>query len=233
MGGQDLAQTDGHRADDGDGADGEGDGGAAAEPADGELAKRLGGRSLVLVGLPGAGKSSVGRRLAERLGLPFVDADTEIEKAAGMAISEIFAKHGEPAFREGEQRVIARLLDEGPQVLATGGGAFMAPQTRAVIAQKGIAIWLNAATDVLVARIAKRSHRPMFVGVDPREKVLELRALRDPMFAEAAIHVTSSPGPHERVVRHILAALRAGEGLCAVPPAAPSAASAPHGGSPS
>jgi len=161
------------------------------------------------VGLPGAGKSSVGKRLAARLGLPFVDADCEIEKAAGMAISEIFATRGEPAFREGEARVIARLLAEGQRVIATGGGAFMTEATRRAIAELGIAIWLDARTDVLVSRVAKRDHRPLFHGVDPKRKIEELRAVRDPVFAEAPIRVTSSSGPHERVVNAIVEALAA------------------------
>lgn len=214
MGGQFLADhhpgdSAGARTDADADAEEPGSGKAAAlPPADRLLRNALGTKSLVMVGLPGVGKSSVGRRLANRLGVSFVDADTEIEKAAGMPITEIFAKHGEPAFREGEQRVIARLLDNGPQVLATGGGAYMAAETREAIARRGIAIWLDAATEVLVARIAKRTHRPMFIGVDPQAKVLELRALRDPMFAKADIHVRSSAGPHERVVRQILATIR-------------------------
>lgn len=204
MGGRTVADTHDELPDEADEAPGD----SEPDPAGAALRERLGARSLVMVGLPGVGKSSVGRRLAQHLGLHFVDADTEIEKAAGMTISEIFAKHGEPAFREGEQRVIARLLEDGPQVLATGGGAYMAPETRAAIAQHGLAIWLDATTDVLVSRIAKRTTRPMFVGVDPRQKVLELRALRDPTFAKADIHVTSSAGPHERVVRRIMDAVR-------------------------
>lgn len=173
------------------------------------LVEALGGRSLVLVGLPGAGKSSVGKRLAARLAIPFVDADCEIEKAAGMAIADIFATHGEPAFRDGEARVIARLLSEGPKVIATGGGAFMAAGTRQAIAERGIAIWLDARTDVLVARVSKRDHRPLFHGVDPRTKIEELRAARDPVFTEAPIRVISSAGPHERVVTAILEAVKA------------------------
>lgn len=167
----------------------------------------LGERNLVLVGLPGAGKSSIGKRLAARVGLPFVDADCEIEKAAGMTIREVFAAHGEAAFREGEARVIARLLREGPQVIATGGGAFMSAATRAAVAEGGLGIWLDASTDVLLSRIVKRSHRPLFHNVDPRTKLLELRSVRDPVFAEAPIHVTSSAGPHERVVASIVAAV--------------------------
>lgn len=182
-------------------------GASRASPSAEALRARLGTRSLVLVGLPGAGKSSVGKRLAARLHLAFVDADCEIEKAAGLSIADIFERHGEPAFREGEERVIARLLQEGPQVLATGGGAFMSAATRAAIAQRGVAIWLDATTDVLVSRIAKRNHRPMFRNVNPWAKVKELRSMRDPMFAQAPIRVVSSAGPHERVVSRILTAL--------------------------
>ncbi|MEM7695899.1 MAG: shikimate kinase [Pseudomonadota bacterium] len=166
-------------------------------------------RSIVLVGLPGAGKSSVGKRLAARLKLPFVDADSEIERAAGMAIAEIFKTHGEAAFREGETRVIARLLTDQIQVIATGGGAFMSPATRAAVAGNGISVWLDASTDVLVSRIEKRNHRPLFHNVDPREKLLELRAARDPFFAEADIRIASSAGPHDRVVTRIVKALKA------------------------
>jgi len=165
--------------------------------------------NIVLVGLPGAGKSSVGRRLAARLSLPFVDADAAIEAAADMSIAEIFERHGEAAFREGEARVIARLLREGPQVIATGGGAFMSPQTRAAVAAHGISIWLDASTDVLLSRIVRRSHRPLFNGVDPRQKLLELREARDPVFAQATIRIASSAGPHDRVVNRIVRALRA------------------------
>jgi shikimate kinase len=172
------------------------------------LLEALGDRNLVMVGLPGAGKSSVGKRLAARFHIPFVDADCEIEKAAGMAIPEIFKVHGEPAFREGERRVIQRLLKEGPHVIATGGGAYMAEATRAAITERGIAIWLDAASDVLIARIAKRDHRPLFHNVDPRARLEELRAVRDPVFALADVKVQSSAGPHERVVDAILAALR-------------------------
>lgn len=167
----------------------------------------LGSASPVLVGLPGVGKSSVGRRLAGRLRLPFVDADVEIERAAGMSIAEIFEQHGEGAFRDGEARVIARLLREGPQVIATGGGAYMRPETRAAIAENGLAIWLDAPSEVLLSRIARRSHRPLFQGVDAREKLAELRVVRDPVFAQAPIRVISSAGPHERVVAAILTAL--------------------------
>src|ERR687897_2302468 len=129
----------------------------AVSNSDSQLLGALGPRSLVLIGMMGAGKSSIGRKLAQRLNLPFVDADAEIERAAGMNISDIFAKHGEPYFRAGEARVIARLLDGGPQVLATGGGAFMHPQLREAIRAKGISVWLKAEYDVLMKRIKRRS----------------------------------------------------------------------------
>ncbi|MEM8552901.1 MAG: shikimate kinase [Pseudomonadota bacterium] len=166
------------------------------------------GHNIVLVGLPGAGKSSVGKRLASRLGLPFVDADTQIEAAAGMSIPDIFAFHGEAAFREGETRVIARLLREGPQVIATGGGAFMSEATREEIAARGVSVWLDASNEVLLARITKRNHRPLFQGVDPKTKLKELRAARDPVFATADLRIASSAGPHDRVVHRIAKALK-------------------------
>ncbi len=134
----------------------------------------LGARSLVLVGMMGAGKSSIGRKLAQRLNLPFVDADTEIERAAGMSISDIFAKHGEPYFRAGEARVIARLLDGGPQVLATGGGAFMNPQSREAIRAKGISVWLKAEYEVLMKRLKRRNDRPMLKTDDPGDTLRRL-----------------------------------------------------------
>ena len=173
------------------------------------LVEGLEGRNLVLVGLPGAGKSSVGKRLANRLAIPFIDADCEIEKAAGMPIADIFARHGEAAFRAGEARVIARLLADGPKVIATGGGAFMAETTRRAIAERGIAIWLDATSDVLVARVARRDHRPLFRGVDARDKIEELRARRDPVFAQADVRVMSSAGPHDKVVRAVIDAVSA------------------------
>lgn len=167
----------------------------------------LASKNIVLVGLPGAGKSTVGRRLASRLSIPFADADAEIERAANMTIQEMFASHGEAVFREGETRVIARLLAEGPQVIATGGGAFMSQKTREAIAERGISVWLDAPTEVLHSRVARRSHRPLFNGVDMMVKLKELRAVRDPVFALADVRVVSSFGPHERVVNKIVAAL--------------------------
>src|SRR5579871_4555315 len=135
---------------------------AVASPDDAALIAALGARSIVLVGMMGSGKSSIGRRLAGRLAIPFVDADAEIEaRAGGMTIAEIFEQHGEPYFRAGEARVIANLLDQGPQVLATGGGAFMNPDTRAAIGQKGVSVWAKAELEVLMKRIKRRGDRPL------------------------------------------------------------------------
>jgi len=172
------------------------------------LGPALGRRSIVLVGIMGAGKSSVGRRLAARLGVPFVDADTEIEKAAGMSISEIFAKHDEPYFRAGEARVIARLLDGGPQVLATGGGAFMNPETRATVRAKGVSIWLRATLDVLSRRIKRRNDRPLLKGADPMETLRRLMDERYPVYAEANLTVESREVPHEAIVEEVIESLR-------------------------
>jgi shikimate kinase len=181
----------------------------AAALADAALASALGRRSIVLVGMMGAGKSSVGRRLASRLGIPFVDADAEIEKAAGMTIPEIFAAHGEPYFRSGEARVIARLLDGGPQVLATGGGAFMNADTRAAIRSKGISVWLRASLDVLNRRVRRRSDRPLLKDTDPAETLKRLIEERYPIYAEADITVESREVPHDTIVDEIISGLRA------------------------
>jgi shikimate kinase len=172
------------------------------------LTAALGRRSVVLVGMMGAGKSSVGRRLAGRLGIPFVDADVEIEKAAGMTISEIFAAQGEPYFRAGEMRVIARLLDGGPQVLATGGGAFMNAETRTAVRAKGISVWLRATLEVLNRRIKRRGDRPLLKGADPSETLRRLLEERDPVYAEADLTVESRDVPHETIVDEILEGLR-------------------------
>jgi shikimate kinase len=161
----------------------------------------LGRRSVVLVGMMGAGKSSVGRRLALRLGIPFVDADTEIESAAGMTIPEIFARHGEPYFRAGEARVIARLLEAGPQVLATGGGATMDENTRELIRDKGISVWLKADLDVLVKRTKRRSDRPLV------DHMKELMPLREPVYAQSDIVVQSRDEPHDSIVNDIIAGI--------------------------
>ncbi|MFZ5792675.1 MAG: shikimate kinase [Pseudomonadota bacterium] len=164
-------------------------------------------RPLVLVGLMGAGKSCIGRRLAQRLGLPFVDADREIEQAAGCSIPEIFARHGEQAFRDGERRVILRLLESPPFVLATGGGAFIDPRTRAVIREKAISIWLRADLDLLVKRTGRRNDRPLLQVEDPRAKLAELMAQRYPIYAEADITVDSQDGPPDATLERVLAAL--------------------------
>ncbi len=171
--------------------------------------ERLGDRSVVLVGLMGAGKSTVGRRLAARLDLPFKDADAEIEAAAGMSVADIFAIHGEPYFREGEARVICRLLQEGPAVLATGGGAFMNPDTRARIAAAGVSIWLKAELDVLMRRVRKRATRPLLKNADPEARMRELMAVRQPVYALADLTIESRDIPHDRVVDDALNALHA------------------------
>jgi shikimate kinase len=178
-------------------------------PVEAEVRERLGRRAIVLVGLMGAGKSTVGRRLAARLDLPFKDADAEIEAAAGMSIADIFATHGEPYFREGEHRVIGRLLQEGPCVLATGGGAFMHPETRTWIAQAGISIWLKAELDVLMRRVRKRSNRPLLKNADPEGSMRQLMAARQPVYALADITIESREIPHDRVVDDALNALLA------------------------
>jgi shikimate kinase len=168
----------------------------------------LGSRSIVLVGMMGVGKSSIGRRLAARLGIPFVDADTEIEKAAGMSIADIFARHGEADFRSGEARVIARLLDGGPQVLATGGGAVMNADTRAAIKAKGVSIWLSAEFDVLLRRINKRKNeRPMLLTADPAATLRELLVAREPVYAQADLTVQSREVPHDAIVSEIMTVL--------------------------
>jgi len=164
----------------------------------------LGDKSIVMVGLMGCGKSAVGRRLGSKLGLPFVDADEEIEKAAGKSIEDIFADHGEPYFRDGERKVLARLLRSGPQVLATGGGAFMNAETRAAIAQSGISVWLRAELPLLVRRVAKRSNRPLLKAGDPEEVMRNLMETRYPVYAEADITVESRDVPHEVIVAETL-----------------------------
>jgi shikimate kinase len=187
-----------------------------AEPVqDVALAAALGERSVVLVGMMGAGKSSIGRRLAIRLGIPFVDADAEIEQAAGMSIADIFEAHGEPSFRTGEARVIARLLDDGPQVLATGGGAFMNAETRANIRAKGLSVWLKADLDVLARRLRRRNDRPLLKTADPVATLANLLAQRDPVYAGAEMAVISRDVSHEVIVEEIVAALRARLGIAA------------------
>ena len=167
------------------------------------------GRTIVLVGLMGAGKTRIGRRLAVRLGLPFFDSDSEIEAAAGETVAEIFANRGEQRFREGERRIITRLLDQPVHVLATGGGAFMDPQTRAVIARRGVSVWLRAELDVLAARVARRGNRPLLKQGDPREILAALIETRHPVYARADLVIDSGEGAPETTVTRAIAALAA------------------------
>ncbi|WP_147025182.1 shikimate kinase [Methylobacterium oxalidis] len=181
----------------------------AGEPIELRLRRALGPRSIVLVGLMGAGKSTVGRRLAGRLGMIFKDADNEIEAAAGLSIPDIFAIYGEPSFREGEERVISRLIREGPMVLATGGGAFMRDSTRARIAEGGISVWLKADLDVLMRRVRKRGNRPLLQTEDPEETMRRLMEARHPVYGGADVMVLSRDVSHDRVVQDVLEALDA------------------------
>lgn len=176
-------------------------------PLEQALIDTLGRRSIVLVGLMGAGKSSVGRRLAQRLCVGFVDADTAIEEAAGMTIPEIFSLHGEADFRAGERRVIARLLREGPQVLATGGGAYMNEETRERIRQQGVSVWLKADLDVLMRRVRKRADRPLLKTDDPEATMRRLMDERYPVYALADLTVTTREVAHEVVVQGIVETL--------------------------
>jgi len=170
------------------------------------IREALGSRSIALVGLMGCGKSSIGRRLAHRLALPFVDADDEIEKAAGKSISEIFADHGEQHFRDGERKVIARLLTAGPQVLATGGGAYMDPVTRENVKLSGLSVWLQAELPVLLRRVMKRDNRPL-LKQDPEGVLRRLIDVRYPVYAEADIVIQSRDVPHDVIVGELVMAL--------------------------
>ncbi|PVX29430.1 shikimate kinase [Sphingomonas pokkalii] len=165
------------------------------------------GKPIVLVGLMGAGKTTVGRRLAQRLRLPFVDADAEIESAAGMSVSDIFDRFGEPHFRDGERRVIGRLVDGTPKVIATGGGAFINDETRALILANAISIWLDAEPAILADRVRRRDTRPLLRGKDPLATLTELARVRNPYYALAQIRVPSVAAPHETTVEAILKAL--------------------------
>jgi shikimate kinase len=169
----------------------------------------LGDKSIVMVGLMGCGKSAVGRRLAARLGLPFVDADEEIEKAAGQTIADIFAEHGEPYFRDGERKVLARLMRSGPQVLATGGGAFMNAETRAAISERGVSVWLKADLPLLLRRVGKRNNRPLLKDGDPEVVMQKLMDIRYPVYAQADITVESRDVPHDVIVSEIIERLGA------------------------
>ncbi len=166
-------------------------------------------RTIALVGLMGVGKTSIGRRLAQRLGLAFVDADSEIEAAAGASIEEIFERHGEAAFRDGERRVIARLLEQPPHVLATGGGAVMDPSTRALLRLRAISIWLRADLELMLSRVARRNNRPLLKNGDRRAVLERLMAERYPVYAEADLTVDSIDGPPEATVERVMAALAA------------------------
>ena len=174
--------------------------------------QRLGARPIVLVGLMGAGKTSVGRRLAEKLGIPFVDADHEIERAAGKTIKDIFAEHGEPYFREGERRVIQRLIGNGAQVLATGGGAYMNDETRARIQEHGISVWLKASLPLLMKRVSKRQDRPLLQAEDPEAVMRGLMEKRYPVYALADVTVESRDVQHGQMVNDVIRALAQWDG---------------------
>jgi shikimate kinase len=182
---------------------------AQASPQDAALAAALGARCVVLVGMMGAGKSTIGRRIAARLRLPFLDADTEIEAAAGMSIPDIFETHGEPHFRDGEARVIARLLDSGPAVVATGGGAFMREDTRNRIRDKAVSIWLKADAEIIMRRVRRRADRPLLQTADPAATVDRLLGEREPVYEKADITIWSRDVPHEKIVDECLEALHA------------------------
>jgi len=166
-------------------------------------------KSIALIGLMGAGKSTVGRRLAKRIGLSFVDADREIEAAAGLSIAEIFERHGEAHFRDGERRVLARLIEGPPRVIATGGGAFIDAETRALILARCIAVWLDAEVETLAERVGRRDHRPLLKGKDPLALLHGLAEVRNPVYAEAHLRIRGGAAPHEQMVDRILAALAA------------------------
>jgi shikimate kinase len=182
---------------------------SASASQDAEITAALGIRSVVLVGMMGAGKSTIGRRLSARLRLPFRDADTEIEAAAGRSIPEIFAAHGEPFFRDREARVIARLLDNGPGVLATGGGAFMREDTRSRIRGKAVSIWLKADADVIMRRVKRRADRPLLQTADPAATIGRLIEEREPVYQHADLTIWSRDVPHEKIVDECIDALYA------------------------
>src|SRR5947199_7268427 len=183
---------------------------SAGASQEADVIAALGRRSVVLVGMMGAGKSTIGRRLAARLHLPFQDADAEIELAhAGMTIPEIFASHGEPYFRDGETRVIARLLDNGPGVLATGGGAFMRQETRKRIGDKAVSLWLKADADTILKRVKRRADRPLLQTADPAATIGRLIEERHPVYALADITIASRDVLHEKIVEECIAALHA------------------------
>jgi shikimate kinase len=177
-------------------------------------------KSIVLVGMMGAGKSTIGRRLAKRLGLPFADADEEIEAAAGLSIADIFERYGEAHFRDGERRVLARLIDGPTRVIAAGGGAFVDAGTRALILARCTAIWLDVAPEILAERVGRRNHRPLLKGQDPLARLRDLAASRDPFYAEAQIRIKAGEPAHDRIVERIIAALAdCPRADCGAPPA--------------
>ena len=182
---------------------------AVTASSEAEILAALGQRLIVLIGMMGAGKSTIGRRLAARLRLPFLDADSEIEAAAAMTIPEIFELHGEAHFRDGEARVIARLLDGGPAVLATGGGSFMREETRRRIADKAVSIWLKADTDIIMRRVKRRADRPLLQTEDPAATVNRLLAEREPTYGNADLTIASRDVPHDKIVDECIAALHA------------------------
>jgi shikimate kinase len=186
---------------------------SASTTQDAEIAAALGGRSVVLIGMMGAGKSTIGRRLSVRLALPFLDADAEIETAAGMSIPDIFESRGEADFRDGEVRVIARLLESGPAVIATGGGAVMRQETRDRIRDKAVSIWLKVDTDVIMRRVKRRSDRPLLQTPDPEATVERLIREREPVYGQADVTVWSRDVPHEKIVDECIGGLY--EKLCA------------------
>ena len=179
-------------------------------PQEAEIVAALGRRSIVLIGMMGAGKSTIGRRLAARLRLPFLDADIEIEVAHdGLTIPEIFARYGEPYFRDGEARVIARLLNNGPSVIATGGGAIMREETRNRIRDQGVSIWLKAEVEVIMKRVKRRADRPLLQTEDPVATVNRLLEIREPVYQTADLTILSRDVPHDRIVDECIDALRA------------------------
>jgi len=182
---------------------------SASASHDAEITAALGTRSVVLIGMMGAGKSTIGRRLSGRLRLPFLDADIEIEAAAGMSIPDIFETHGEPHFRDGEARVIARLLEGGPAVIATGGGAFMREETRSRIGGKAVSIWLKADADIIMRRVKRRADRPLLQTADPAATVGRLIREREPVYQHADITIWSRDVPHEKIVDECIDALHA------------------------
>jgi len=190
----------------------------ASTSQEADITAALGRRSIVLVGMMGAGKSTIGRRLGARLRLPFLDADIEIEAAACMSIPEIFETRGEPYFRDGEARVIARLLDSGPAVIATGGGAFMREETRNRIREKAVSLWLKADVDTIMKRVKRRADRPLLRTEDPAATVSRLLEAREPVYQGADLTIASRDVPHDRIVDECIDALRAR--LCAGGPAA-------------